>query len=251
MIATNEVRNQQRSLRRWTAARDRAHLETSGEDLAEDVAERVDDVRRMRALLDLLRRLPRAEQEVLALCGWSGLSYSDAAAVLGLAEASVRSRVSRARARLAAMSEAGATMSIDLTPPPPRPVPSEVRRRLTARVRDGLSSEGISNGRRRWAGPVLAMAAAVVTVVVMLGVVNVVLRRAPAPSNGAVPPAGWAASITTDLGLSPAQTDSIVDQCLGAGLGAGCGGCRRTRPRSPTRPARRRRGRGSASAAHA
>lgn len=105
VIATNEVRNQQRSLRRWTAARDRAHREMSGDDLAEDVAERVDDVRRMRALLKLLRRLPRAEQEALALCGWSGLSYSDAAAVLGLAEASVRSRVSRARARLAAMSE--------------------------------------------------------------------------------------------------------------------------------------------------
>jgi RNA polymerase sigma-70 factor (ECF subfamily) len=104
VIATNEVRNQQRSLRRWAAARG-SHLETSGDDLAEEVAQRVDDVRRMRAVLDLLRRLPHAEQEVLVLCGWSGLSYSDAAAVLGLAEASVRSRVSRARARLAGMSE--------------------------------------------------------------------------------------------------------------------------------------------------
>lgn len=105
-------------------------------------------------------------------------------------------------------------MRIELTPPPPRPVPDEVRHRLTAAVLDGISRNSISNGRRRWASPVLAIAAAVVTVVVVLNVVNVVLRQAPAPSDSAIPPDGWAAPITTDLGLSAAQTDSIVNQCL-------------------------------------
>jgi RNA polymerase sigma-70 factor, ECF subfamily len=33
---------------------------------------------------------------------WSGLSYADAAAALGIAEVSVRSRVSRARSKLRA-----------------------------------------------------------------------------------------------------------------------------------------------------
>jgi DNA-directed RNA polymerase specialized sigma24 family protein len=37
----------------------------------------------------------------VALCLWSGVSYADAAAVLGVTEVAVRSRVSRARSRLA------------------------------------------------------------------------------------------------------------------------------------------------------
>ncbi|MDT5023832.1 MAG: hypothetical protein QOE61_258 [Micromonosporaceae bacterium] len=105
VIATNEVRNQQRSLRRWTSAGNRMLDQAPTADHADEVAQRVDDARRMRALLTAVRRLPRAEREVLALCGWSGMSYADAAAVLGVAEGSVRSRLSRARARLAAMSE--------------------------------------------------------------------------------------------------------------------------------------------------
>jgi RNA polymerase sigma factor (sigma-70 family) len=66
------------------------------------VAGRVDDERRMSALLDELHKLPRPEQEAVALCLWSGLSYPEAAAALGVAEVTVRSRVSRARSRLRA-----------------------------------------------------------------------------------------------------------------------------------------------------
>ncbi|WP_415367249.1 RNA polymerase sigma factor [Saccharothrix sp. BKS2] len=46
------------------------------------------------------RGLPRNEREAPALCVWSGVSYADAAAVLGIAEGSVRARVSKAKARL-------------------------------------------------------------------------------------------------------------------------------------------------------
>jgi RNA polymerase sigma factor (sigma-70 family) len=56
----------------------------------------------MTAVLAELRKLPRAEQEAVALCLWSGLSYREAAAALGIAEVSVRSRVSRARTKLRA-----------------------------------------------------------------------------------------------------------------------------------------------------
>lgn len=70
-------------------------------DHADDVAGRVDDERRMAPLLAAMRRLPRGEREAVALCVWSGVSYPDAAAVLGIAESSVRARVSRARSRLA------------------------------------------------------------------------------------------------------------------------------------------------------
>jgi RNA polymerase sigma-70 factor (ECF subfamily) len=58
----------------------------------------------MRDVLDIVRRLPRAEQEVLALCAWQGLDATDAAAALGLAPASVRARLSRARRRVATLS---------------------------------------------------------------------------------------------------------------------------------------------------
>ena len=50
--------------------------------------------------LGLFARLPRREQEVFALCAWSELSYEDAAIALRIPVGTVRSRLSRARARL-------------------------------------------------------------------------------------------------------------------------------------------------------
>jgi RNA polymerase sigma-70 factor (ECF subfamily) len=54
----------------------------------------------MRALLNALAELPKREQDVVALCIWSELSYEDAAAALDLPVGTVRSRLSRARARM-------------------------------------------------------------------------------------------------------------------------------------------------------
>jgi DNA-directed RNA polymerase specialized sigma24 family protein len=87
-------------------------------DPADGVASRLDDQRRMAEVLVAMRRLPRGEQDAVALCLWGGVSYPEAAAVLGVAEGSVRARVSRARARLRVLTD---------TPPParaPRPAPS-------------------------------------------------------------------------------------------------------------------------------
>jgi RNA polymerase sigma-70 factor (ECF subfamily) len=69
-------------------------------DPADDVAAHVDDERRMKQLLARLSELPRGEQDVVALCVWSELSYEDAAAALGVPVGTVRSRLSRARGRL-------------------------------------------------------------------------------------------------------------------------------------------------------
>ena len=71
-----------------------------GAKLADDSDERIDDEELMGRALALLGRLPRREQEVFALCAWSALSYEDAAVALRIPVGTVRSRLSRARARL-------------------------------------------------------------------------------------------------------------------------------------------------------
>lgn len=98
-IATNVVRNQQRSRRRYRAVLRRLQPLEPERDFADDLAERLDAERRMRALLARIRRLPRREQEVVFLWA-SGLTSSEAGDALGIAEATVRTRLFRARARL-------------------------------------------------------------------------------------------------------------------------------------------------------
>ena len=100
-VANNLLRNHRRSLRRYGAALARLPGPRHQPDPADDVAGRLADERRMRRVLTLVERLPRADQDVLALCAWSGLSYAEAAAVLGIPVGTVRSRLARARARLA------------------------------------------------------------------------------------------------------------------------------------------------------
>ncbi|MGC4881046.1 RNA polymerase sigma factor [Micromonospora sp. DT43] len=102
VVATNAVRSEWRSARRWLALLRRLPAERYADgDLADEVSARLDDERRMTEVLNVVRELPPAEREAVALCLWSGVSYPDAAAVLGISEVAVRSRVSRARSRLA------------------------------------------------------------------------------------------------------------------------------------------------------
>jgi RNA polymerase sigma-70 factor (ECF subfamily) len=49
--------------------------------------------------------LRRQEREVLSLCVWSGLDYQQTADALGIAVGTVRSRLSRARRKLAQLAE--------------------------------------------------------------------------------------------------------------------------------------------------
>ncbi|MDW5323169.1 RNA polymerase sigma factor [Plantactinospora sp. KLBMP9567] len=104
VVATNATRTEHRSRRRWHALLRRIPPEPEGtSDPADEVADRLHDEQRMRDLLALVRKLPRAEREAIALCVWSGVPYAQAATILGVTEGAVRSRVSRARARLARM----------------------------------------------------------------------------------------------------------------------------------------------------
>jgi RNA polymerase sigma factor (sigma-70 family) len=100
VVAGNHVRTEWRSARRRRALLGRVPAEHDP-DPADDIAGRLDDERAMHRVLAAVRRLPRAEREAVALCLWSGVGYPEAAAVLGITEVAVRSRVHRARARLA------------------------------------------------------------------------------------------------------------------------------------------------------
>jgi RNA polymerase sigma-70 factor (ECF subfamily) len=100
-VATNLLRNVRRTLRRHRAALDRLPLGTGADpDIAEDVAGRLDDERRMHGLLRTLRRMPKADLDVISLCVWQGLTYAQAATALGVPVGTVRSRLARARRRI-------------------------------------------------------------------------------------------------------------------------------------------------------
>jgi RNA polymerase sigma-70 factor (ECF subfamily) len=117
-IATNALRNQRRSLRRGRDAFARLPLEPGEEpDFAEDASLRLDDQAAMRRLLSLFARLPRRQQDVVALCDWSGLSYEEAAAALDIPIGTVRSRLARGRSRLRELAVAGGPEAdVDVVP---------------------------------------------------------------------------------------------------------------------------------------
>ena len=96
-VAGYECANATRSGNRWLAAFRRSEEQTIEPDHADLVVERAEDQRRMRAVREAVAKLPRGQREALELVVWSELSVADAAAALGVAEGTVKSRVSRAR----------------------------------------------------------------------------------------------------------------------------------------------------------
>ncbi|WP_405860737.1 sigma-70 family RNA polymerase sigma factor [Streptomyces sp. NBC_01515] len=100
-IATNVTRNTRRAARRHAAAVSRLPRDEVERDFADEVAARLDDTAELGLVRTALATLRRAEREVLALCVWSGLDYRAAAEALGVPVGTVRSRLSRARAKLA------------------------------------------------------------------------------------------------------------------------------------------------------
>ncbi|MFD7940278.1 RNA polymerase sigma factor [Streptomyces sp. NPDC059755] len=104
-IATNTARNQYRSNRRYRAAAGAAAAaELSVPDHADEVADRIDDRRRLATALTALAGLRRPEREVVALCLGEGLDYEAAAEALGIPVGTVASRLSRARKKLRALA---------------------------------------------------------------------------------------------------------------------------------------------------
>lgn len=104
-IATHKADNAKRRVRRWRVFQARQPPPRVQEDFAQVTVDRIEDARRLTAVRSALRRLRRHEREVLVLCVWSGLDYQQAAEALGVPVGTVRSRLSRARRRLARLAE--------------------------------------------------------------------------------------------------------------------------------------------------
>jgi RNA polymerase sigma factor (sigma-70 family) len=104
-VASNLLRNHRRALKRFREALEELSVTASEPRLVDDLAERLDDERHMRTILRDIGGLPRADQEVFALCIWQEMSMAEAAAALGLPERTVRTRLFRARSRLRALQK--------------------------------------------------------------------------------------------------------------------------------------------------
>ncbi|WP_030245709.1 RNA polymerase sigma factor [Streptomyces sp. NRRL S-350] len=104
-IATNVLRNTARAARRHRAAMARLGEREAVADFADELVSRIDDGAQLAAVRRALPGLRRCEREVFRLCVWVGLDYASAAEALGVPVGTVRSRLSRARARLRALVE--------------------------------------------------------------------------------------------------------------------------------------------------
>jgi RNA polymerase sigma-70 factor (ECF subfamily) len=111
-IAANVVAKHHRSEARRFRAMARV---PAGRPLDEDPAERAvaaaDAGGRWTRVMDAIGALPEAERQVLLLFAWEELSYEEIALALGVPIGTVRSRLSRGRARPAALTRAGDTVT--------------------------------------------------------------------------------------------------------------------------------------------
>ncbi|MFE3997171.1 RNA polymerase sigma factor [Nocardioides sp. YIM B13467] len=108
-VAENVCRNATRGARRRSALAGRLQLVRleDAEDHAEGVVRRLDEERRMSELLVAVDRLSRKDRQILMLIAWDGLSYLQVAQALDVPVGTVRSRLSRARKRVAALMGEG------------------------------------------------------------------------------------------------------------------------------------------------
>lgn len=105
LVTTNNVvRNFERSKRRYRAALSRLPQPSPRDDQpdhAESVGDRIDQEARSARLRESFVRLSKPDQDVITLCVIEGLTQRQAAEALGVPEGTVKSRLSRAKKKLA------------------------------------------------------------------------------------------------------------------------------------------------------
>ncbi|MGO4592375.1 RNA polymerase sigma factor [Leifsonia sp. 2TAF2] len=104
LVMTNFVfRNYARSSRRYREGLQQLPPPENSPDHAAAVDDRIDRDARRSALRTALATLPTRDQDILTLCVLEELSTAEAAEALGIAPGTVKSRLSRAKTRLAAL----------------------------------------------------------------------------------------------------------------------------------------------------
>jgi len=104
LVTTNNVhRNFSRASRRYQHILSVLPMPENSPDPTNTVDDRLDSDARRAGLRRALAQLPRRDVDVLSLCVIEELSTAVAAAVLGVAPGTVKSRLSRAKSRLVAL----------------------------------------------------------------------------------------------------------------------------------------------------
>ncbi|OKJ49587.1 hypothetical protein AMK27_36060 [Streptomyces sp. CB02009] len=112
-LSTFVVYRRRRVARRHHALMERLPAPGPLPDFADELVGRLDDQKRLVAVRQVIRRLSRADQNVLALCVWAGLDYAAAAQALDVPVGTVRSRLSRARRRLEKLVEKNLGLDVE------------------------------------------------------------------------------------------------------------------------------------------
>src|SRR5690348_2319380 len=99
-IATNLIGRHRRAEVRQYRALARTGVDPVSEPFTDRVEDRVTAAGTARPLAAALARLPAAHRDTLLLVAWGDLTYEQTATSLGVPVGTVRSRISRARARL-------------------------------------------------------------------------------------------------------------------------------------------------------
>lgn len=105
LVTTNyAVRNHTRGLRRYRAALAKLPAPSPQADHAPAVDDSLDGAGRARQVREAFAQLSARDQDVITLCVLEELTTAQAADALGVPEGTVKSRLSRARARLAQLA---------------------------------------------------------------------------------------------------------------------------------------------------
>jgi RNA polymerase sigma factor (sigma-70 family) len=99
-VTANVCRSERRRLGRFLRIAPKLVKDDSTPDHADRIVEDSATRERLATVIAAVARLPRGQREAVEMCLLGNVSTADAAELFGISETSVRSRLSRARARL-------------------------------------------------------------------------------------------------------------------------------------------------------
>lgn len=106
-VSSNLVKSYWRSSKRYSRLLAKLPTARESDDRHDGVDGGLDSRARVRSIAKVLNRMPQQDRDVIRLCAFAGLSQVEAAQILQIPVGTVKSRLSRARARLREADEFG------------------------------------------------------------------------------------------------------------------------------------------------